>query len=258
MSDDSKESSNIARTVFSDLRRQILSGALAPGQRLPGERELAAHYSTNRNTLREAVRRLEQSRLVTVRHGQGVTVSDFRRTGTMELLAPFLESSTDYPEMAHVVQDLLPARLIVLEYAGRLAVQRADRADIERLRDITALIVSATGTSDPAIISKGFQRWLEALVDACHSVTVRWVANPFLDSYRELLERFPHIWVLDPKFPVHLNRFLDALEGGDEERAISALRNYYAKIDDAVRETFGSIALAEAEGPTSVRSPDDE
>jgi DNA-binding FadR family transcriptional regulator len=70
--------SNIAVTIFKDLRRQILNGELSPGERLPGERELAAKSGTNRNTLREAVRRLEQSRLITVRHGQGVTVAGFQ------------------------------------------------------------------------------------------------------------------------------------------------------------------------------------
>ena len=69
-----------------------MKGALKPSERLPGERELAAQYGTNRNTLREAVRMLEQARLVTVRHGQGVTIADFRKTGTMELLPPFLEN----------------------------------------------------------------------------------------------------------------------------------------------------------------------
>lgn len=240
------ETQNIATTVFQDLRRQILGGELAAGERLPGERELAARYGTNRNTLREAVRRLEQTRLVTVRHGQGVTVADFRRTGTMDLLTPFLEASNDYVEIAHIVQDILPARLLVLEFAGRLAVQRADRTDIERLRDITDLLVSATEGSDPNVIAKGFQRWLEALIDAGHSVAIRWVGNPFLDSYRELLERFPAIWVQDPHFPDHLKKFIVALETGDEERAVQALRGYYTKIDSAVRSTFSAIA-----GPSS-------
>src|SRR6188768_4078926 len=104
------DSQNIAKKVYEDLRRQILGGQLAPGERLPGERELAAKYGTNRNTLREAVRRLEQARLVTVRHGQGVTVANFRRTGTMELLSPLLESATDLTEVAHILQDILPAR----------------------------------------------------------------------------------------------------------------------------------------------------
>ena len=246
------ENQNIAATVFQDLRRQIMAGDLAAGERLPGERELAARYGTNRNTLREAVRRLEQTRLVTVRHGQGVTVADFRRTGTMELLAPLLEASSDYAEIALIVQDILPARLLVLEFAGRLAVQRADRTDIERLRDITDLLVSATEGSDPNVIAKGFQRWLEALIDAGHSVAMRWVANPFLDSYRELLERFPAVWVLDPHFPDHLKRFIAALEAGDEERGVQALRGYYTKIDSAVRATFGSIA-SPGHGPNETR-----
>src|SRR5258706_11745834 len=127
---------NIAASVFQDLRRAILSGEFAPGERLPGERELAQKYQTNRNTLREAVRRLEQSRLVTVRHGQGVTVSDFRRTGTMELLPAFLEAAPDPSEVIHILTDILPARSLVLEFAARLAVRRANQADIERLRDI--------------------------------------------------------------------------------------------------------------------------
>lgn len=242
MKQPSNESSNIAATVYRDLRQQILSGALSPGTRLPGERELAAHYKTNRNTLREAVRRLEQTRLVTVRHGQGVTISDYRRTGTMELLAPLLESSADYVELAQLLKDLLPARLMVLEFAARLAVERADRTDIERLRDITDLLMSAAALGDTNIIAKGFQRWLEALIDAGHSVAIRWVANPFLESYRELLERFPALWVLDPNFSEHLTKFLAAIESGDVEAGVSALRNYYSKIDSLVERTFDRIA----------------
>lgn len=254
MSSPKAENQNIAATVFRDLRAQILSGALAAGERLPGERELAARYGTNRNTLREAVRRLEQTRLVTVRHGQGVTVADFRRTGTIELLSALLESSSDYSEIAHIVADILPARLLVLEFAGRLAVQRADRTDIERLRDITDLLVSASEGSDPSIVAKGFQRWLEALIDAGHSVAIRWVANPFVDAYRELLERFPAIWVLDPHFPDHLKKFVAALEAGDEEKAVLALRGYYTKIDSAVKSTFSSVA-ANAPLPKSENLP---
>ena len=68
---------NLSDRIFRDLQAQILSGRLGPGSRLQPERELATEYGTNRNTLREAVRKLEQSGLVSVRHGQGVTVADF-------------------------------------------------------------------------------------------------------------------------------------------------------------------------------------
>ena len=232
---------NIAATVFQDLRRAILSGKFASGERLPGERELAQKYQTNRNTLREAVRRLEHARLVTVRHGQGVTVADFRKTGTMELLPPFLENSGDLGEIAHLLEDILPARLLVLEFATKLASQRADPQDVARIRDITDLLIAAFERGDPVVIAHGFQRWLDALIEAGHSVAVRWIANPFLDAYRELLDRFPALWVLEPSFPQHLSDVAGAIERGDEERAVMALRGYYQRVDRALMQTLSGV-----------------
>src|SRR6478752_2613722 len=168
MNERAPNTGNIASSVFQDLRRAILSGEFASGERLPGERELAQKYQTNRNTLREAVRRLEHARLVTVRHGQGVTVADFRKTGTLELLPPFLENSGNAAEIHALLEDILPARLLVLEFATRLAAKRASTDDISRLRDITELLIAAFERRDPVVIAHGFQRWLDALLDAGH------------------------------------------------------------------------------------------
>jgi DNA-binding FadR family transcriptional regulator len=237
-SGDSPQTSNIAATIFRELRQQILRGELTAGERLPGERELAAKYGTNRNTLREAVRRLEQARLVTVRHGQGVTIADFRKTGTMELLPPFLEAAPDVAEVAHILEDILPARLMVIEFATGLAVQRADKNDLERLKDITDLLIAAFERGDPVVIAHGFHRWLDALIDAGHSVAIRWIANPFLEAYRDLLDRFPALWILEPSFPQHLREFIAALEAGDEDRAVDVTRSYYRRVDGAFMKSL--------------------
>lgn len=238
-------SSNIADNVFRALRRQILAGEFAAGARLPGERELAAKFKTNRNTLREAVRRLEQSHLVTVRHGQGVTVCDFRRTGTMELLPAFLETASDISEIYHVVEDILPTRLLVLEFASSMAVRRATRSDCQRLQDVTELLIAAFDRRDPLVIAHGFQRWLDALIDSSHSVTIRWIANPFLEAYRELMDKFPGLWVLDEMFPQHLKEIIAAIEGNDEALAIKATRDYYARIDGELMSALeGALELS--------------
>ena len=232
--DDTPHGPNIAGTIFHDLRRQILRGELAAGDRLPGERELAAKYGTNRNTLREAVRKLEQSRLVTVRHGQGVTVTNFRRTGTLELLSPFLATGPEPGELARILEDLLPGRLLVLEFATRLAIERATETDVERLQDLSELLISAFEAGDPKVVAHGFQRWLDALIDAGHSVASRWIANPFLEAYRDLLDRFPFLWVLDPRFVAHLHEIMEALREGDEQKGSESTRAYYSAIDEAL------------------------
>jgi DNA-binding FadR family transcriptional regulator len=249
---DAPPNTNIAATVYRDLRKQILSGELPPGARLPGERELAAKYGTNRNTLREAVRRLEQTRLVTVRHGQGVTVSDFRRTGTMELMPAFLETASDMGEVVHMLEDILPARLMVIEFASRLAVRRATESDCQRLQDITDLLIAAFEHGDPVLIAHGFQRWLDAIIDAGHSVSIRWIANPFLEAYREIMDRFPALWVLESSFPQHLRNFLGALMSGDEERMVDVTRNYYGRIDQALLSALdGALQLSSRTRPPS-------
>jgi GntR family transcriptional repressor for pyruvate dehydrogenase complex len=245
---------NIASAIFKELRRRILTNELVPGERLPGERELAAEYRTNRNTLREAVRRLEQARLVTVRHGQGVTVADFRKTGTLELLAPFLENAQDLGASVHLLEDILPARLLVLEFATRVAVERADESDIARLRDITELLIAAFERGEPVVIAHGFQRWLDGLVDASHSVAVRWIANPFLEAYRELMDRFPGLWVLEPTFPQYLREFIDALAREDADRALALTRAYYERIDGAFMKTL-EIIMKKKSSPLAATGP---
>jgi GntR family transcriptional regulator, transcriptional repressor for pyruvate dehydrogenase complex len=249
---------NIATTIFREVRRRILAGELSAGERLPGERELAAEYKTNRNTLREAVRRLEQARLVTVRHGQGVTIADFRKSGTLELLAPFLESATDLGESLHLLEDILPGRLLVIEFATRLATERADKDDIARLKDITELVIAAFERADPVLIGHGFQRWLDALVDAGHSVAVRWIANPFLEAYREIIDRFPALWVLEPSFPQYLREFNAALETADAERAISLSRVYYQRVDGAFMHALKAIMSHRKSGPFASGGPLEE
>jgi GntR family transcriptional regulator len=57
------------------LRAMIASGRLAPGDRLPSVRELAALASINPNTARAIYRRLDDDGLVEVRHGLGTFVS---------------------------------------------------------------------------------------------------------------------------------------------------------------------------------------
>src|SRR5947207_13248689 len=60
-----------SRVIADDLRNEIESGELAPGAKLPSERELAEKYGTARNTAREAVRLLTGAGLVIAEHGRG-------------------------------------------------------------------------------------------------------------------------------------------------------------------------------------------
>lgn len=231
----------IAEDLFYELRRQILSGNLAPGTRLPPERKLAGAYGTNRNTLREAIGKLEQAGLVSVRHGQGVTVLDFREMGTIDLLEPYLVHGTDPQEKVRAVTDILSARTRVLEYAMELVVQRATEEDLVALNEVTDALLEAWDAQDRAAIAAWYSRWLETLIDAADSLAARWIANPLIDLNERLIERFPGMWIMDDGFPSYIRESTGALRRRDLSAAVSANRDYYAKIDQQILSILGWV-----------------
>ncbi|GAB4579814.1 MAG: phosphonate metabolism transcriptional regulator PhnF [Anaerolineales bacterium] len=62
--------------IAEGLIQQIESGDLAPGEKLPPERELSRLYGVNRMTLRRALMRLELQGLLNRRQGAGTYVSE--------------------------------------------------------------------------------------------------------------------------------------------------------------------------------------
>jgi GntR family transcriptional regulator len=63
------------RRIADDLGRQITSGVLQPGSKLPSEGDLTKSYGASRNTVREAIRWLANSGRVVSRSGQGTFVA---------------------------------------------------------------------------------------------------------------------------------------------------------------------------------------
>src|SRR5262249_6841530 len=80
----------IYRSIADDLRRQIETGELRPGQQLRTEIELRDHYNASRNTIRDAIKLLVTRGLVETRPGQGTFV--------VEKIVPFVTTLTGAPE----------------------------------------------------------------------------------------------------------------------------------------------------------------
>jgi GntR family transcriptional regulator, phosphonate transport system regulatory protein len=64
------------RLIAEELRREIVSGAKAPGTKLPSEGELAERFGVHRNTVRQAVAALAAEHLIVSRRGSGTFVAE--------------------------------------------------------------------------------------------------------------------------------------------------------------------------------------
>jgi GntR family transcriptional regulator len=62
--------------VADDLKALMESRELAPGDKLPGEAELAELYGVSRDTIRRATQELAAEKLIVILHGRGTFVSE--------------------------------------------------------------------------------------------------------------------------------------------------------------------------------------
>src|SRR5689334_2439790 len=62
------------KQIADDIRRQIESGALSPGDRVPSEAQLISAYGVARMTVRQALSVLKAEGLLLAEHGRGVFV----------------------------------------------------------------------------------------------------------------------------------------------------------------------------------------
>jgi len=128
------EKQRVAEEIATQLRRLILTGHYAIGERLPPERDLAKTLGVNRASLREALKKLEHLGLVKIRQGDGTRVLDFMQTGGIDLvshLIPLAEAGN-----LAILTDVLEFRQIYGREVARLAAQRATSENLIRLREV--------------------------------------------------------------------------------------------------------------------------
>lgn len=120
--------------VADQLRDLIVSGRLAPGDRLPVEARLSATFGVSRSTVREALRSLTAQNLVYT--SRGVTGGTFVAATTPSMLSSYLETGLSLLSGmdAITVGELLEARELFEVPAARFAAERRTKEHVDEMR----------------------------------------------------------------------------------------------------------------------------
>ncbi|HUA75306.1 MAG TPA: GntR family transcriptional regulator [Solirubrobacteraceae bacterium] len=167
--------------VFERLREEILTGSYRPGDALPSQRALAADLGVNMSTVREALGRLEQLRLVEVRHGNATRVLDWRRSGGLESLV--------LPQGGgEALGDLFEARRLLLVESARLAAERREEEQARALAELARAVADAGPDSRTALLADW--AFMAALVESAHNLVFQLVMNSVRELYLPRAEAF--------------------------------------------------------------------
>ena len=153
------------------IRTMIRTGELAPGSRLPPEKELSEQLGLSRNSMREAIKALEVMQVLTVRQGDGTYVTSLDPRMLSDLFSFVIDVQGD----ASLASLFAVRRLLEGETAAIAARLMSDET-IRRLFDVGE---EAMRSTDKEVLMALDLEFHASLADA--------TGNPFLAAILDSL-----------------------------------------------------------------------
>jgi GntR family transcriptional repressor for pyruvate dehydrogenase complex len=226
--------------IANELRAEIATGALRPGDQLPGHRNLASKHGVSLGSAREAISMLIGDGLVETRAGRGTFVAEPTRT----------RRGVTPPMTRKEVEELIEARELLGLSIVAMAAERASPAAVEILRRQLAALAAAASDVE------GYpQAELEFHLTLAETAGNRFLLRAMRDlralmekdialSSAAGIERFGSLqYAVDAHAAI-----VEAIEAGDSDAARRALFGIMSRHHEFVMSLFALAAPADEAG----------
>jgi GntR family transcriptional repressor for pyruvate dehydrogenase complex len=217
---------SLSDKVVEQLTEAIVSRQLAPGDRLPSERDLGEKFKVSRTVVREAIRSLAARGLIRVTSGRGVEVNELGSENvadSMRLLVRGREG-LDYGKVNEV-------RTVLEVQTAGLAAQRAKPEDLERLERLCDDHERSLKTGDLAAAAEHDFQFHRELTRASGNELLLGMLDSISDVLREVRNQAmtrPHVG--EEGLEAH-RRILKTLKAGSPKAAQSAMAKHLAEAE---------------------------
>jgi DNA-binding FadR family transcriptional regulator len=191
------------------LLKYILQGGVRPGDKLPPERTLAEQLNVTRATLREALKKLEQLKLIVIHQGKGIIVEDFHKA-SIDLIFSLLVINGEID--LKILENILEAR----ELFGTDVA-----SDIEQMKILMEKLLK---TTDPGKLQQLDFEFFRLLALASKNIVYTLLMNTIKTIHDKHLNLFlPLSTSLDTTLQQEI---LQAVIDGDEEKAARSAQTF--------------------------------
>lgn len=219
----------MSERVIAGISDAVVSGELAPGDRLPPERELAGQFGVSRTVVRDAVKTLSGRGILKAKRGAGNFVADPQETAPTGLVTLVGELSP----WRNGFGDLFEVRKVLEGQAAQWAARRRGGHHVRRLRGI--LEEAYSHAEDPEVLDETDARFHVAVAEASRNLVLVRVMFALLDllakSRRETLDIAGRARLsLDEH-----ERIIEEIEKRDPEAAREAMLAHLISVESAIR-----------------------
>ena len=178
-----KDPSSVYEQVLKQLTAAIMHGDLKPGDRLPSERKLSEMMGVSRTSLREALKMLAAAGMVSIKHGQGVYITE--KDSPSNVLINFaLKNYID----DNTVRDLFELRKLLETQNAIWACERAESEELENLSEIVDQTIDALQDTkyDLLILARQDSEFHTKLAEATGNKVIVRVMHDLLDLLNDV------------------------------------------------------------------------
>jgi GntR family transcriptional regulator, transcriptional repressor for pyruvate dehydrogenase complex len=207
--------------VIGTIKNLVLTKKLCPGDRLPGEMELASRFEISRGSIREAMKILSAFGIVEIRQGDGTYIARSTKQATFE---PFLFSLILTETDPNGIVEL---RLLIETGIVKLIIQKSQPKD---LRELSTAIeemegMLSGGVSDATLLAQCDIRFHHAMGRATQNPLVEKIYNFVLDFFYPNIEEVARRDDFGPRTLRLHKAILSALQKRNVERAVRAIED---------------------------------
>lgn len=219
------------RCVIDYFKKKIIDGELRPGEKLPPEREIAERLNVSRNSVREAIRIMDMTGVISSQQGSGNYITcEFQKSLAETMTMMFAMDQIDYKQISQIRQAL--ERL-----AFSLAIEHASAEQIKEMEALVKELDKSMYDEKNAMLDKKIHFTLAQasgnilvldFLEACSGVI-----DAFIHDMREEILRTEERKNLLNEYH---KKLIEALKEKDEEKGIDALEHHFAMIDEILEK----------------------
>ena len=207
--------------VIEYFKNRIMAGELRPGEKLPPEREIAQMLEVSRNSVREALRIMDMTGVISSQQGSGNYITcEFQKSIAETMGMMFAMSQINYQQISQI-------RYALEQQAFALAIEQASESQMEALEELVKRLDRSMDEQENARIDKQIHF---TLAQASGNVLL---LNTFIRNMRAEILR-----TKEAKEALNLchRQIAEALRNKDNAAGKDALDRHFRMIDEILEK----------------------
>ena len=205
--------------VIDYFKKKIMDGELRPGEKLPPERDIAERLNVSRNSVREAIRIMDMTGVISSQQGSGNYITcEFQKSLAETMTMMFAMDQIDYKQISQIRQALECL-------AFSLAIEHASDEQIKEMESLVKELDKSTDDVKNAALDKKLHFML---AQSSGNILVL----DFLEACSAILRTEERKKLLNE---CH-KKLIEALKEKDETKGQEALKRHFMLINEILEE----------------------